>query len=86
MKEADAKKFFETAKGWLGDVKVVKENDWGQKPLAYPIQKEVAGHYYMWELEAEPNKDGTPTSVAKGFETNVFRNEHVLRHLVVRTK
>ena len=78
-KEADAKKFFETAKGWLGDIKVVTEEDWGQKPLAYPIQKETAGHYYSWHLETEG-------SVPTDFETKVFRNENVLRHLVLRTK
>jgi small subunit ribosomal protein S6 len=80
VKDVDAKKFFETAKEWLGkDIAVVKEDDWGQKPLAYAIKKESAGHYYMWELEGEI---GIPTD----FETKVFRNENILRHLVLRTK
>jgi small subunit ribosomal protein S6 len=87
LKEADVKKLFETMKGWLGEeVKVTKEEDWGQKPLAYPIKKETAGHYYMWQLETQPNKAGDPTSPPKGFETNVIRNDGVLRHLVLRTK
>lgn len=87
VKEADVKKLFETVKGWLGaDVKVVKENDWGQKPLAYAIKKEKAGHYYMWELEAESTSKEFDGSLPKGFETNVLRNEDVLRHLVLRTK
>ena len=87
VKEADAKKLFETMKGWLGeDVKVAKENDWGQKPLAYAIKKEKAGHYYMWEMETEADKAGDERSVPKGFETNVLRSDGVLRHLVLRTK
>lgn len=79
VKEADRKKLLETLKEWLGkDVKVAKEDDWGQKALAYPIKKEDAGHYFMWTLEGE--------SIAKDFEQRVLRNDSVLRHLVLRTK
>ena len=35
VKEADRKKLLEQVKGWLGTVKVTKEEDWGQKALAY---------------------------------------------------
>jgi ribosomal protein S6 len=83
LKEADAKKFFETVKDWLKDVKVAKEEDWGQKPLAYPIKREGSGHYYKWELEiAADAVSGLPTD----FETKLLRSENVLRHLVLRTK
>lgn len=77
LKEADRKKFLATVKEWLKGVKV-KENDLGQKPLAYTIKKEVAGHYYQLMLEGE--------AIAKDFETRLVRNEHVLRHLMLRTK
>lgn len=78
IKEADRKKLLDTIKDWLKDVKINKENDWGQKPLAYSIKKEVAGHYYQLMLEGE--------AIAKDFETRLVRNEHILRHLMLRTK
>lgn len=87
VKEAEAKKFFETAKDWLGkDIKVVKEDDWGQKPLAYAIKKESAGHYYSWQLETDSSAGSEQEGIPTDFETKVFRNENVLRHLVLRTK
>jgi len=78
VKEADRKKLIEQIKGWLGDVKVTKEEDWGQKALAYPIKKEDTGHYYQFLLDGET----FPTD----FETKVFQNTSVLRHLLLRTK
>ncbi len=78
VKEADRKKLLELVKGWLGKVSVTKEEDWGQKALAYPIKKEDAGHYYQLFLEGET----FPTD----FETRVLQNKEVLRHLLLRTK
>lgn len=79
LKEADRKKLLETVKEQLKDVKIKKENDWGQKPLSYAIKKEVAGHYYQLMLE-------TAEAVAKDFEQKITRNENILRHLMLRTK
>ncbi|MGI8420503.1 MAG: 30S ribosomal protein S6 [Candidatus Levyibacteriota bacterium] len=79
VKEADRKKLFEQIKEWLGkDVKVAKADDWGQKALAYPIKKEEAGHYSMWQLEGE----GYPSD----FEQRLIRNDSIIRHLMLRTK
>ncbi len=86
LKEADRKKALELIKTWLGDLKIVKEEDWGQKALAYAIKKEEAGYYYMWQLEIAPNASGEPESVPVDFETKVLRNDNVLRHLLLRTK
>ncbi len=75
----------ETIKAWLGDLKVVKEEDWGQKALAYAIKKEQAGYYYMWQLETA--KDAAEEAgVPADFETRVLRDDSVLRHLLLRTK
>ena len=80
VKEADRKKVIETVKGWLGkEVKVTKEDDWGQKPLAYPIDKEIAGYYTQIQFESEEG-------VAKGFETSILRTKDIIRHLLLRTK
>ena len=78
VKEADRKKLLEQIKGWLGKITITKEEDWGQKALAYPIKKEDAGHYYQLFLEGET----FPTD----FETRVLQNNSVLRHLLLRTK
>lgn len=78
IKEADRKKILEQVKGWLGTVKVTREEDWGQKALAYPIKKEDAGHYFQWFLEGET----FPTD----FETRLIQNNDILRHLLLRTK
>jgi len=78
VKEADRKKLLEQVKEWLGQIKITKEDDWGQKALAYPIKKEDAGHYYQLLLEGE--------AVPKDFETRVIQNNDVLRHLLLRTK
>lgn len=78
VKEADRKKLIEQVKEWLGKIKVAKEEDWGQKALAYPIKKQDAGHYYQMVLEAE--------TVPTNFETRLLQNNDILRHLLLRTK
>ena len=78
VKEADRKKVIEQVKEWLGKVKFSKEEDWGQKALAYPIKKQDSGHYYMMEIEAD--------NVPVGFETRIIQNANILRHLLLRTK
>ena len=78
LKEADRKKLLDQVKGWLGKIKVGKEDDWGQKALAYPIKKEDSGHYYQLFLEGE--------TFPADFETRVLQNNSVLRHLLLRTK
>lgn len=37
-------------------VAVTKEESLGVRFLAYPIKKSEKGHYYYYELEAEPNE------------------------------
>jgi small subunit ribosomal protein S6 len=79
LSEADRKKLVDSVKGLLKDTKVAKEEDWGQKPLAYKIKKELAGYYVMMQLESE---HGINTDL----ETKIFNNDDVLRHLLLRTK
>jgi ribosomal protein S6 len=78
LKDTDRKKVLDAIKDFLKELKITKENDWGQKPLSYEIKKELAGHYYQLLLEGE--------SIAKDFETRLIRNDNVLRHLLLRTK
>lgn len=79
LSEAQRKKFVETVKTWLGEVKVKKEDEWGQKPLAYPIKKEIAGFYLLLNLETE-------SSISSDLEKRLLTNENILRHLLVRRK
>ena len=59
--------------------KIHRIEDWGRRPLAYPIEKLVKAHYVLLNIEC-------------GHETNLeiengFRfNDAVLRHLTVKTK
>lgn len=76
LKEADRKKLLDNIKGLLGKVKIGKVEEWGQKPLAYPIKHEVSGVFVKIEFEAE--------NVASDLEKKIFANENILRHLVLR--
>lgn len=78
LKESDRKKLIENIKDAFGKGKVT-EKDWGQKPLSYPIKKEVSG--YFVSMTAEPE-----VVIAPDFEKKLFGNEDILRHLFLRTK
>jgi small subunit ribosomal protein S6 len=79
LSDSERKKLMDQVKTWMGDLKVKSEDEWGQKPLAYPIKKENAGVYTKLTLEGE---GAIPTD----FETRLIRNDSVLRHLLLRTK
>lgn len=76
LKEADQKKLVESIKGELGKAKIT-EKSWGQKPLAYPIQKEVSGLYLHWTIESDQ-------VIGKDLEKMLTTNDKVLRHLLLR--
>ena len=73
---AERKKFFENLKAWLTGLKITSENEWGQKPLSYPIKKEAAGFYLEMMLEGE--------NIPSDFEKKLLTNDGVLRHLLLR--
>jgi len=78
LSESQQKKLIDTIKGWLKGLKIVKEEQLGQKPLSYPIKKEIAGVYVDWSFEME--------TIPSDFEKKLFANEDVLRHLLIRKK
>lgn len=78
LTEAKRKKLVETIKGWFKDLKVTKEEEWGQKVLSYPIKKETSGYYLFLELESP--------LISGDFEKKILVQEDVLRHLVIRKK
>jgi small subunit ribosomal protein S6 len=79
LSDAQQKKVLDSLKDFLKDMKITKEENWGQKPLAYKIKKEVAGVYHVFKMETEK-------SIPAGLETRLINDENVLRHLLIRTK
>lgn len=73
-KEA-AKKFKKTLTD-LG-AKVVNEEHWGLRKLAYPIQKKTTGFYHLIEFS------GTAENLISELEITYKRDERVLRFLTV---
>ncbi|PJA09864.1 MAG: 30S ribosomal protein S6 [Flavobacteriales bacterium CG_4_10_14_0_2_um_filter_32_8] len=67
-------KFKESLKGF--GAKLLHEEDWGLKKLAYPIQKKSTGFYHLFEYEAEGEK-------IANMEVNLKRDEKVMRFLTV---
>jgi len=54
--------------------KIVHENAWGLKPLAYPIQKKTTGLYWVLEYEA-------PSDFNEKLKIQLLRDESVIRHM-----
>ncbi len=59
------------------NAQIVNQENWGLKKLAYPIEKKSTGFYFLLEFAAEP-------SVIKQFESNLRRDERVLRFITIR--
>ncbi len=57
--------------------KVIEFKDLGRKKLAYEINKEVSGFYYLMQVEA--NSD-----TIKEFDRKLRINENILRHLILK--
>lgn len=72
------KKLITGVKTLLKDLKIVKENEVGQKSLAYKIKKEINGFYLDFTLEGEV--------IPQDFEKKLLENDNILRHLLLRTK
>jgi len=60
-----------------GGGKVVKDEYWGLRQLAYKIQKSRRGHYVMLSIDA-------PAPAVKEMERNLRHNEDVVRLLTIR--
>ena len=56
--------------------KIVHEENWGLRKLAYPIQKKSTGFYYLMQFQAE----GT---LIQKLETEFKRDERIIRYILV---
>ena len=59
--------------------KVIEFKDMGRKKLAYPINKEVSGFYYLMNVEAA-------SEAIQEFDRKLRINENILRHLILKTE
>lgn len=57
--------------------KVIEFKDMGRKKLAYSINKEVSGFYYLINAEAE-------NETIQEFDRKLRINENILRHLILK--
>ena len=57
--------------------KIVNTKDMGQKKLAYPINKQLRGNYYVFDVEAS-------AEAVKEFDRKARIDENILRHIVIR--
>jgi small subunit ribosomal protein S6 len=79
LKEEGRKKLVDSIKKIMGDIKMVKEEEWGQKPLAYTIKGELAGYYFLFRFESEK-------VIPSDLNKKLLTNNNILRHLLLRTK
>lgn len=59
---------------------ITKEESWGRRKLAYPIEKQTEGRYMLFYLHAEDAFTGVPE-----VERRLEQSDKVLRYLTVRT-
>ncbi len=57
--------------------KIVKEDLWGVRTLAYPIKRKTSGYFAHFEISADP-KD------IKGLDKSLRVEEDILRYLLIK--
>ena len=60
--------------------KIVEEKAWGQKELAYEINKYKTGYYFYFLVEDKDAK------AVKEFDRVALINENIIRHIVVKVE
>ena len=78
LSEAERKKLLDSVRDKLKEAKV-KDEEWGQKPLAYKTKRELAGYYHITKIEIE-------NAIDPDIEKRLQANENVRRHLLLRRK
>ncbi len=56
---------------------ITDEKDLGQKKLAYPIKKEVTGHYYVVNFNAN-------SEIVNELDRKARIDENIIRHMIIR--
>lgn len=78
--EEGAASLVESIGNWVKglDGEVSQVDNWGRRRLAYPIQHQREGLYFLFHLVLNPD------TIAE-LERNLRLSEPVIRHLIVRT-
>ena len=63
-----------------GGSQITKEENWGRRKLAYPIEKINEGKYVLFYISSENGKTSLPS-----VEHRMRQNDKILRFLTVRT-
>jgi small subunit ribosomal protein S6 len=63
-----------------GGSEITKEENWGRRKLAYPIEKLTEGKYVVFYVSSEGGKTSLPE-----VEHRMRQNDKILRFLTVRT-
>lgn len=58
---------------------LVKEQAWGEKTFAYPIDKLLKSNYYTWQIEIKRKDLGE-------FKKKLEYNEKLIRHLILASE
>lgn len=79
LSEEQVRETVEKFKGFLEakGAKVLFEEKWGLKKLAYPIQHKRSGFYHLMEFQA-------PGELIGDLELEMKRDERIMRYLTVR--
>jgi small subunit ribosomal protein S6 len=79
LSEDQAKEAAKKIKKTITDLggKIVNEENWGLKKLAYPIQKKTTGFYHLMEFAGEGQE------IVSNLEVTYKRDERILRFLTV---
>jgi len=82
LEETERNQLIERITGWLKDAsdgqdESLKAAHWGQRQLAYDINRHKDGYYLYYEAKLDPAK-------IKDIEQNARFNEDVIRYLFVR--
>ncbi len=72
--DKELKELKNTLKSLSGNV--VKEQAWGERVLAYPINKETKYKFYTWQIEIEKKN-------LNEFKKKLNYNEKLTRHLIL---
>ena len=57
-------------------IELIKEEDMGERALAYEIENQDRGHYFMYELESSPEK-------IQAIDRTLLIRDEILKYLVV---
>lgn len=79
LTEANRKKLLETVKDMLKGAKFTKEEEWGEKPLAYTIARETSAYFVNFLFETKENLE-------KDLEKRLTTTDDIIRHLLLRVK